>query len=405
MKKLAISIPNYNRKNELNRLLQSIINQIKQSNLYEEVEICVSDDCSKEDPTDIIEKNCANNPQIDILYKRNDSNVGMDMNFMESVLMSQAEYSWIVGNDDELENEALVKVLRFLNKYSDVDFLVTPFDVYTEKNDYKFSVEPFVCEKDLFFDTSNTMERNELIFQIKHNSGVFGFLSNVIFKRKIWVERQEKYLDKMDSIFIQMYMDIDSLFCGAKYYYSKMKIIKNHADSITNDSIDRICKILIGIDGVIEYFFDGEERRYLKTILTDGYINGAVWNLSEDNEYYEKIKKIDSPKAELYSKYFIKEQNIVERLKNKCILVFGAGEYGKKTINLLEKYGLNVLGVADSDSQKIGTQFEGYDIISLREMINIESENKIVLVANHWNLVDMVNYLISQSVEDIGIIV
>ena len=54
MKYLAICIPNYNRIDKLRRLLEETITQILRDSLEDEVELCVSDDHSAEDPSDLI---------------------------------------------------------------------------------------------------------------------------------------------------------------------------------------------------------------------------------------------------------------------------------------------------------------------------------------------------------------
>ena len=54
MKKLAICIPNYNRLENLKRLMIEIIRQITENQLHEQVQVCVSDDCSRENPEEII---------------------------------------------------------------------------------------------------------------------------------------------------------------------------------------------------------------------------------------------------------------------------------------------------------------------------------------------------------------
>ena len=64
MKLLSICIPNYNRIEKLNHLVSKVINNIKKNNLYEKVEICISDDCSFIDPSQMVQNFCRENPMI-----------------------------------------------------------------------------------------------------------------------------------------------------------------------------------------------------------------------------------------------------------------------------------------------------------------------------------------------------
>ena len=100
MKYLAICIPNYNRLDKLKRLIEKCVVQIIHSSLERDVEICISDDCSTEDPTEVITSMQRKYPSILFRYQRNEKNEGMDYNFLNSVLLSDSLYCWIVGNDD-----------------------------------------------------------------------------------------------------------------------------------------------------------------------------------------------------------------------------------------------------------------------------------------------------------------
>jgi glycosyltransferase involved in cell wall biosynthesis len=53
-KKLSIAIPNYNRLEKLKRLVDEVIRQIQIGKLEEDVQICISDDFSLEDPSEIM---------------------------------------------------------------------------------------------------------------------------------------------------------------------------------------------------------------------------------------------------------------------------------------------------------------------------------------------------------------
>lgn len=406
MKKIAISIPNYNRIEELERLINEIIRQVYDYDLTDNVQICVSDDCSPEDPTEVVCRLIQNNPTLDIRYARKHENQGMDYNFRDCVLMAEAEYCWIIGNDDIPTSDALKKVIDFLNNNKDAEFLVTPFDVHDEQGCYRTTVFPFGQCSDFRVDTSINEEKKDLLLKVVHNSGVFGFLSNVVFRRDKWVKNKEKYSDKMQSIFIQMYMNIDTVMSGCVYYYSGTKIIINNADDKTNDSINRICKILVGLDGVVEYFFEGEVKCHFKKVLTDAYINGEIWKLPEDNCFYDLVTSIESEKNTLYKKYYIPESEVKKQLDDCSIVIYGTGDYGNRTYNVLNKNGIvrNIV-FADSSSDKVGGYINGCRIISVDEMVNRSKENDaFVIVANHFNLCDMVYLLENRQVDRIGII-
>lgn len=408
MKYLAICIPNYNRIDKLKRLLEEITHQIAQHFLENNVEICISDDCSTEDPTNVIEDIRKRYPHILFHYTRNEINRGMDYNFLNSVLLSDSEYCWIIGNDDIPTECGIQTVVRKLQEFdSKVDILVTPFDIYTDKDIVRGTVFPLKIEKEqsVCFDTSMEREYRELLFLVQHNSALSGFLSNTVFKRKKWIEYQNKFQDKLNTIFIQMYMNIQTLQDGAIYLYSTEKIIKNYADDVTNESITRICRILLGLDGVVNYFFSGDVKDRMKRVIVDSYISGVVWELPKNNIYKEIIRKIDTVKNSMYKKYFIEPEKRYVFFKNKEVIIFGAGRYGKKVLQEIKNYDANVIGVIDSDPLKQGKTFYDYTIQSPQEVYQSYVSNKpVIVVANHYHLEDMINTLLENEISHIAII-
>ncbi len=408
MKYLSICIPNYNRLEKLEKLIHSCATQITNSLLVQEVEICISDDCSPEAPSDMIARMQKTYPDISFRYVRNEVNKGMDYNFLNSVLISNSLYCWIIGNDDLPEENGILQVVTYLKSKSEqIDILITPFNVYAEDDEYRATVYPFgnTGNEPLSFDTEMISEYQNLIKNVQHNSALFGFLSNVVFKRENWKKYEERFQDKLNSIFIQMYMNIQTLEDGAKVEYVPWKMIRNYADDETNSSIDRICKILFGLDGVVEYFFQGREREYLKRVIVDAYISGIVWELPDEHEYKERVRKVVSGKNFLYEKYFVPIERRKHFFEGKNVIIYGAGNYGRKVYNELKDYKACLDAVVDSDERKWGSQFEEHVIESIGNVMEIYHKNEsCVVVASYYGVEEMVYTLWKNNVERIAII-
>lgn len=403
MKKLSICIPNYNRLESLKRLMIEIIRQITENQLHEQVQVCVSDDCSRENPEKIINWIKEVYPEVDILFKRNSYNMGMDYNFLQSVLMSTSEYCWIIGNDDLPENNGIIEAITMITK-ENIDILVTPFDIYNDENKKIGDVYPINNKSIMLYNTSDKAQFDKYLFSITHNSGLFGFLSNVIFKRDKWIVYKKKFEDKLNTIFIQMYMNIQTLRDGAQILYIPEKIIRNYSDDQTNNKIERIYAILMGLDGVVNYFFDGEIRQYLKRVIVDAYINEIVWNLPDEDERKKNIISIQSPKNELYKKFFISQRERKNYLEAKKVIIYGAGNYGKKVYHEIENYNTEIIGISDTDKAKEGKKFESFFIMSIDKMLEISRKQKVcIIVANHYNLEKMIMLLLENNVDNIAI--
>jgi len=405
MKILAICIPNYNRMEKLERLLREAAGQIIKGNLTRKVQICVSDDCSSENPAELIKTLQGDYPQIEMCFERNEKNRGMDYNFLNSMMMASSEYCWIIGNDDMPTKDGIVTVVSLLEKRVNVDILLTLVDSYSEDGEFDKTVYPLKENEERIFNTFIKQQYSELILSVKHNCGLFGYLSNVVFKRDNWIQYKDLFKDKMNTIFIQMYINIQTLKNGAMFLYEPNKIINHYADDDVNGSIERICKILIGLDGVVEYFFEGVEKEHLKRIIVDEYISGKVWELSDEDVYKKKVIEIKSPKNELYKKYFIPVMKREMFYIDKKFIIYGSGNYGRQVYRELKKYRASIIGVADSFASKIGKCFEEFIIISVSEMAELyRKQDAYVLVANHLELEDMVHTLLENRIERIGII-
>ena len=408
MSYLSICIPNYNRIDKLKELISTVIGQIVSDSLENEVEICVSDDCSYEDPTELIRCVCKQYSAIDLKYHRNCINKGMDYNFLNSVMMSESCYCWIVGNDDLPEEGAIKNVLKHSKECDNsIDFLVTPFDVFDEKGNRKMTIHPIITEKreESRFDTHIEEEYRKLMLSISHNSGLFGFLSNVIFKKKNWELLYEKFLDKLDTIFIQMYMNIQTLQDGAIYEYYPEKIIKNYSNDNVNASFERNGRVLIGLAEVIDYFFEGEIKEHLNEVIVDYNIWGLIWEIPEECKMKRKIELIDTPKNRLYKKFYVETLRRNVFFANKSAVVFGAGEFGQKAVSDLEKREVEIVSVVDSDHKKQGKYIGKYRIEAAQNLKTIcNRKNLVVVVAGHKKLCEMVKLVYEQCDCEIAII-
>lgn len=408
MKKLAICIPNYNRPLMLQRLMTELAKQITDRVLFDYIEICVNDDCSVEKPHAVIDEIKAEFSEVTLKFRENEKNMGMDHNFLSSVLMSDAEYCWIIGNDDMPEANALEKVLSHINsENSMIDILVSPFNVYTEDQKVLTTICPIRNDErqELYFNTSDQEEYSDLINRVNNGNALFCFLSNVIFKKSDWVRHGNMFEDKMNTIFIQMYMNLQTLQEGAVYKYTTDKFIKNYGDDEINATFKREYDVLVGLSGVVDYFFSGTQHRRLQKCIIDERINGRMWDLPDDSELKKPILNIDSPKCDLYRKYFIHSKDRKAFFKDKNVLLYGAGDLGQKAVAELRDYEISSLLIFDADKNKWGKNIDKYKIRP-PEMLYSEYSSKdcVVVVANCRALIEIVEMLYRNNINNIVLI-
>lgn len=108
--KLSICIPTYNRSKFLNECLQSAITAINYANAT--VEIVISDNCGSDDTPEVVAHWSAIYPFI--RYHRNDKNI-FEMNFRRVVQLASGEYVWTLGDDDQIVEDGVKRMLESIN--------------------------------------------------------------------------------------------------------------------------------------------------------------------------------------------------------------------------------------------------------------------------------------------------
>ncbi len=408
--KLSVCIPNYGREEQFRRLLDICLGQIVDNHLESKAEICISDDCSPTDPERLVETAKRKFPTVCIRYTRNEQNRGMDYNFLNSVLIAHGQYAWIVGNDDVPENDAVFKIMSVIEtkEYEDTDIIVTPFDSFDYDGKFVETVYPLGkgIRKDILFDTSDKGQLHELIMGVKDNSAVFGFLSNVVFKRKRWIEHGDMFADRMSSIFIQVYMNLQTLMEGAKYLYSPQKIIKNYLDDETNHTVDRTYRIAVGLYDAMDYFFRGEEREYIQRNVLDIFMSSTFLEFPENDARKIRADSFISERMDILKQYYVRSERREQYFHNKKVIVYGAGNFGHIAIDDLMRHGVEIIGICDADVQKQGKSIQGKLIFNFDSLLEEygKCEGCIVVVANNRHLVQIIKSLLDNSVLRIAVI-
>jgi len=407
---LSVCIPNYNREEKLERLIKGIARQVMQEGLQEEVEICISDDCSPRDPSALIGEIKAGFPQVDIQYRRNGRNMGMDYNFLRSVQLAHGSYAWIVGNDDMPEKGALRKIMDIIRteKGREIDIIVTPFDSFGYDGIFVKTVYPFgegMIEEALF-DTRDKEQFHRLAMAAKDNAALFGFLSNVVFKRSRWIGHGNRFADKMSSIFIQVYMNLQTLAEGAKYLYIPEKIIVNYLDDGTNETLDRTYRIAAGLYDAMDYFFREEEREHIQREVVDIFMASCLLELPNSDVRKKKVDSFVSERMDMLRRYYVKSDRREAFFKGQSVMVYGAGKFGHAAVRELLRCEAEIIGVCDADRSKHGKEVEGCPVFGFDRLAAEygEREECIVTVANNAHLTAIIRMLLAHRVERIAVI-
>ncbi len=124
MKSLTIAIPTYHRTQELLRLLALVRSQVELLPAEASVNVLVRDNSNDNATQSAIENSeigrCA---WLD--YKRNEKNVGFDLNILNLYCEAKGDYVWFIGDDDILYEGSIMKLLDLIS--GDPDIVHLPF--------------------------------------------------------------------------------------------------------------------------------------------------------------------------------------------------------------------------------------------------------------------------------------
>jgi glycosyltransferase involved in cell wall biosynthesis len=182
--KISLCIPQYNRIKFLLYNLQEIAKQP-----YDNIEIVISDDCSKDNTKEAIEAIKADY-KYPITYFRQSTNQGYDRNLRTSIELAQGDYVILLGNDDTINPDYdLGQLVKFLesNHYPDVGY--TSF-IEADTN----KLEPRAAA------TAIIGSGPEVAFT--HYSR-FSFVGGIIFRRSTYMKYNTPKFD--GSVYTQIY--------------------------------------------------------------------------------------------------------------------------------------------------------------------------------------------------------
>lgn len=213
---LSICIPSYNRKNELERLINSII---KQDGFTQEVEVVISDWPSSDGTQDMVKQ--YQKKYKNIKYYRNEINIWMTAALLEVIWYSKGKYSWMFWSDDQMNTMSLKYVIDVIKKESPKLILSTLFH-YHKEDEIKHSIQNNEFNVfDWFKNLSDYMWSKKYE---KHTLGLeqhFTFMSVFCFETQFFREWMSKVVkEKWESYLLKNYFNYIYIV------YSNLKIGK-----------------------------------------------------------------------------------------------------------------------------------------------------------------------------------
>ena len=281
MKQLISVIINvYNGEKYIKKCLDSVINQT-----YDNIEILVVDDCSKDNTLNII--NSYSDKRIRLL--KNKKNMGLSLSRNVGIDNAKGKYLYFVDVDDYIEKDTIEYLYNLIKKYNVKIATCNTLNIYNY--DFKLKNE---SEK-IYIKEPKEMIRNILLYI--NNDGTTW---NKLIDRELFNEiRFEDRIVNDVVVTYKLYMSVDKIVYSnqIKYYYLK------HSDSIVGRRDKKRS---------IDLYKASIERYYnIKKVYPDFIENDTGMLLIIYNLYYFDYKKISD---------FFKEEKI-KKVYNKIFSI------------------------------------------------------------------------------------
>lgn len=110
-KVLSLCFPTYNRGWCMKEQIERLKSCPKET--LDKMEIIISDNCSTDETQQIVEDAIADG--FVCRYIRNETNLGMDGNFVSCFRKARGKYVWLLGDDDTIIIDSLVQIVKLLD--------------------------------------------------------------------------------------------------------------------------------------------------------------------------------------------------------------------------------------------------------------------------------------------------
>lgn len=315
--KCSVIVTSYNQESTLRQTIDSILNQ--KCNF--DFEIIIGDDCSIDLSRDIIISYKNKYENIKPLFQK--QNVGVAINLISCVNLSQGKYIAICAADDFWHNQNKLQLeVDFLEQNTDYGLVYTDYD--------KLNTENGKLNKNWLLNSKLTIYQGANLTRSFFEGKVSALTLTVMFKKELF----NKYIPVNDYIRLNFPIE-DWPTWLILSYYSKIGYIPistatyryNH-ESLSNIGdynklIDKYQREKLMYKYLCELFSDVitfDNERY------DDYVNNIILNYAYKKNCYKYVRNIKP-----------NNRNFVKYLSTKNVLLFKIVVYVKYVKNLILK--------------------------------------------------------------------
>lgn len=383
MKKISIIVPAFNVEKYIRKCLDSLINQT-----LKDIEIICIDDASQDETKTILKEYEKKDERIQIIYHKH--NQGLPTSRNDGLKIARGKYIAFVDADDYVDFDGYEKLYDFCEQYHLElgffhyrDIYETDDVVYRDNgkisNHYegiyngRALLKLFLENKDFFYFAWAALFNREFLF------------NNNLFFKNMGIGESGEYM--LRNILIANRVAVSD-YVIYNYFQREKSIM--HTEGAKG-------KLLFG--QIIQYMtvlklsIDEQNEIGMSNFLQfqKNKIHGGLQSLSEINtneikdslyDIFEKhVFQLLCEQKERYEFNFSKEM-IKKISNNKNIIIYGAGYATPDLIEYLNKYNVEILGIAVSDKRNNPESIYGHHVYEIQELKHFYQRALVIVAAN-----------------------
>ena len=381
---VSVIIPVYNVELYLAECIESVINQT-----FKDIEIICIDDCSTDSSLRILQEYANKDERIIIL--QNEVNLGQSVARNKGLDTARGKFVLFVDSDDFIEPHLLETTLEYSNG---IDMVCFNYEEYNPQNIGSF-FHNYLLENGLYSNEAyfiESAEKNSLVvvpwsklykreFLVKNNlhfeSGMIYednlfYLQCVLKAKRIYTINEKLYIYRIrpDSTVTKKLQPKNVNDYFRLIYTTTQEYIENDVSEKFSISIEYFIVTLINT-------YISMNKQYIYENINDD--NSRVF----DGTVCNKLQRVFSSKIIGLDNRIKLSTNQMEMLNNKSkVLVYGAGDIARKTINYLDLLDVSITGVVVSDAQNNRKSLMGHTVKLLSDYESIKDDCVVIIAVS-----------------------
>lgn len=179
--KISIITASYNYENYIKETIESILTQD-----YDDWEMIVVDDGSKDNSVEVIKQYCAKDKRIKLFQHENGENKGLSETLQLGLKKAQGEWVAFLESDDTYTFDCLSERLKIINKYEDVNFIFNDVNYFGEQSAVCEIMKYYPAKQRKYLDLFEFPCNLKKIFKKSNQVNIVPTFSVIMLKKELF---------------------------------------------------------------------------------------------------------------------------------------------------------------------------------------------------------------------------